>query len=300
MVFLNRFLVAGVDPGTTVAFAALDLNGRVVKVASEKNAGKEWVVEGIHSAGTPVAIACDVVPAPEFVVKIAAAFNCKLFTPNKNLTEEEKRRIAGNAVFSNTHELDALASAVNAFHFLENKFRKVERVLSEKNVPSARVDEAKNLVASGVKLDDVLKLFELEGKALEEKESVHATHSPPTMQNCGKQFSDFRFLVSVNSELRKQVERLENEKKLLEFKLARAERGVSASVLRDKRVLSLENEVARLKLLLQNFFRRRKKRGLHLKSLSEKQEIPSPNSSSNGLGLEKIVEEYRRSNSNRQ
>ncbi|MBI5158940.1 DUF460 domain-containing protein [Candidatus Micrarchaeota archaeon] len=297
---MNRFLIAGVDPGTTAAFAVLDLNKRVVKVASEKNAGKEWVVEGIQSAGTPIVIACDVVPAPEFVVKIAAAFNCKLFTPNKNLTEEEKRKLASNAVVSNVHELDALASAINAFHFLENKFRKVERVLGEKGVPRERVDEAKQLVASGVKLDEVLKLFELEGKAEEEKQIVHAIPSHPAMQNAAKQLVDFRFLVSANAELRKQVERLENEKKLLAFRLARSEKGVSQSVSRDKRVLSLENEVARLKLMLQNFFRKRKNKGVHLKSLSEKQGMPSSNPRSDNAGLEKIVEEYRRSNSNRQ
>ncbi len=291
---LKRFLIVGVDPGTTTAFAAIDLNGKPVRVESGREMSREGVVKGIEHAGVPIVVACDVNPAPDFAAKIAAAFNCKLFVPSKNLSEEEKRKLVQDTLASqdcglrtqNTHESDALASAINAFHFLENKFRKVERVLSELGLGD-KADEAKQLVASGVRLDDAVKLFELESEAKKAEcesppEKTETTlHQRPPLQ---RQFGELRYLVVANAELKKQVERLENENKLLEERLSRVQRSAFAEAMRDKKIRALESQVSRLRMLLQNFFeKRKKKRELGLKSLAGKAQPD----------LEKIVQEHR-------
>jgi predicted RNase H-like nuclease (RuvC/YqgF family) len=137
-------LIVGVDPGTTVAWAAFDLGGNLVALGSGRGMRLSDVVRSISAAGNPVLIACDRKPAPAFVRRIASAFSCRLFA--RSLDSRAKARLARRHAHANLHERDALAAAVKACNYYSGKFRKAERRLG------AAAEQAKARIISGKRI----------------------------------------------------------------------------------------------------------------------------------------------------
>ncbi|MFH1785543.1 MAG: DUF460 domain-containing protein [Candidatus Micrarchaeota archaeon] len=152
------YLIIGIDPGINVGYAALDLNGKLVGagVTKQKNANK--VVGLISQIGIPLLVACDVSKPPSFVKSVAAKFNVKVFSPSKNLTQESKRFMAKNRNFSTVanykirsmapdamdiHVRDAYAAAIKAYRKYSNRFRRIDKIYSDK------AEEYKRLVLEG-------------------------------------------------------------------------------------------------------------------------------------------------------
>jgi uncharacterized protein len=119
---LQTHIIAGIDPGSTVGIAILDLSGRKIATASTFG-GMSEAARIIEKHGTPSIIACDVSPAPEMALRLASFFSCRLFAPGRDIREEEKRQIAHGAATSNNHERDAYAAAVLAYRSHANKLR---------------------------------------------------------------------------------------------------------------------------------------------------------------------------------
>ena len=88
------YILVGVDPGTTVAIAAVDLKGRLVGTWSGRDVGKEKVMEQARRFGIPCLFASDVARAPQMVAKLAAYSNTRLFTPSRVRGQKEKRELA--------------------------------------------------------------------------------------------------------------------------------------------------------------------------------------------------------------
>jgi predicted RNase H-like nuclease (RuvC/YqgF family) len=157
----RRGLIAGLDAGTTTAVALLDLRGNLLDLKSKKNFSKKEVQEFIQQKGQPVLITTDVVKVPKGIVKIASAFNTKTDVIEKNLERKEKKEIVCgflkkyNKKPENKHEADALAAAIVCYNKHENKFRQIERQLSERGVLE-RADEVKEKVVRGVSVNRVL------------------------------------------------------------------------------------------------------------------------------------------------
>ena len=140
-----KYLIIGIDPGTTTAVAALDLCGGVVKVVSGKNWGLEKVVEVISEIGRPIAISTDKSKVPAFVEKICARFKAKLVAPKKDMSALEKKGSAGGF---RSHERDAVAAALYAYSVHKSMFKKVEQSIPPKKWNSVKrklvLDEAIN------------------------------------------------------------------------------------------------------------------------------------------------------------
>jgi len=271
-----RYLIAGIDPGTTVGIAVFDLSRNLLFLASEREMGKERIVERIKEFGKPAVVACDVTPAPDLIIKIAAAFNARIFTPEKNLTEEEKRELTRGYACANPHEADAVASVVRAFNAYDNKFRLIERVLRERGL-AEKADEVKYLVLNAISIQNALLMLEIEREG---KVKVPAMPSPaPSRLPEPKYLAEMKRIIAANMELRKAVERLEAEKRRLEEKMRLLERGVAERLARDKEIRRRDGEIARLRRMLA----KRQRPKVNLKKLPAKY---TPD-------IEQIVEEYR-------
>lgn len=133
------------DPGISSAFAAIDLNGKLVASKTLKEADADRMVEEIAKVGIPSMVASDVARAPSFVAKIAARFNVRTFTPHKAMQEKEKMEIAH--FMGNLHERDALAAAVKCYRFYANRLRQIEAMKTELDK-----DRLKHLVIQGFTL----------------------------------------------------------------------------------------------------------------------------------------------------
>ncbi len=115
--------ICGIDPGTTVGVAIIDLNGKLIESKSFKQANITEIVSYIISKGTPLAIGSDV-PKSEFARKVASALNCRIIKPERPISRKKK---AIFNEFKNEHERDAYFSARFAWSKMHNLIKKINK-----------------------------------------------------------------------------------------------------------------------------------------------------------------------------
>jgi len=185
-------LIVGIDPGTTVGLAALDLEGRFVGVLSERGLSPSNAIEWIRGQGSPVLIASDVLPVPHTVEKIANAFSVQCV--GEQLSVEDKRRLSAEFNPSNDHERDATAAAVAAFRRVRNKLAQVEK----KAPIYSNIDHIKALVVKGESMDSAI---------LKSSRARKSTQKPPRQSQ-----QPPRSQEEFESEIRKLRKRLAAQK----------------------------------------------------------------------------------------
>lgn len=231
---MSRHIIAGVDPGATIGIAILDLCGR--KLASESSAGGiSEAVKIIERHGTPSLICCDVAPAPEMAQRVASYFSCRLYAPQQNIREEDKRLVARGAGVSNNHERDAYAAAVYGFRAHANKLRQIDAL---SGLGQGEKEKIKHLLMRGYRITDAFAA--MGGPAQEEESAARGKTVPePAAPSPAELKARISELARENANLRLLAERLENEKSQLEERAHRLENGVRETVLRDSELRKL-------------------------------------------------------------
>ncbi len=292
---MSNYIIAGIDPGSTYGIAIVSLAGKKLAAHSAQG-GMAEAVRIIERHGTPSLIACDVATAPESALKIASYFSCRLFSPEREIREEEKRQIASGAGMKNNHERDAYAAAVLAYRSHANKMRQIDAI---QEVSGEDKERLKHLVLKGYHLKDAF----LELREPEEKKEAwnEAPKHPPRATSAEELKERVSSLARENANLRLHTERLEYEKGQLQERLRLLENGVRQSMIRNTELRSLR---FRLQKTLERF---KPKKKSQMPSPQQKKEEnqpmnPSPqpkNDDLNSLGgpkldLEKMVTDYRR------
>ncbi len=127
----SRNLIIGLDPGTTVGLAVSDIKGNILLIKSFKNISQSELINIILKLGNPLLAGCDKSKTPSYVAKIAALLGMKVVSPRRDLSVKEKKELVGSLKTTNTHEFDALASAILAYKEYEALFKKVDRFLKK-------------------------------------------------------------------------------------------------------------------------------------------------------------------------
>jgi predicted RNase H-like nuclease (RuvC/YqgF family) len=128
----SRLVILGVDPGTTIGIAVLDFTGKPLLVASGKVPDREQVVGEVLRFGKPVIIAVDTSKPPEFAKKLASKLGAILYTPEYDLTVEEKQKLSSeySTLYTidipDSHARDALAGAIKAYRSFKPLIEEVE------------------------------------------------------------------------------------------------------------------------------------------------------------------------------
>ena len=128
----SRLVILGVDPGTTIGIAVLDFTGKPLLVVSGKVPDREQVVGEVLRFGKPVIIAVDTSKPPEFAKKLASKLGAILYTPEYDLTVEEKQKLSSEYSILYTidipdsHARDALAGAIKAYRSFKPLIEEVE------------------------------------------------------------------------------------------------------------------------------------------------------------------------------
>ncbi|MFQ5892336.1 MAG: DUF460 domain-containing protein, partial [Candidatus Methanofastidiosia archaeon] len=117
-----EYLIVGIDPGTTLGMAILDLNGNLKSLFSSKNLKRRDVIDKISKFGYPSVISTDVNPPPKMVEKLSKSFDTILHVPDSNLLVSEKNELCREYKVKNSHERDALSAALKAYNNFLNKF----------------------------------------------------------------------------------------------------------------------------------------------------------------------------------
>ncbi|MHA1743341.1 MAG: DUF460 domain-containing protein [Candidatus Heimdallarchaeota archaeon] len=128
---MNRNVIVGVDPGTTVGVAVLDSRGNVLSLKSMREVKKNELIKHILSFGKPIIIASDVNPPPRLIERLATDLGSKVFYPEVSLTNVEKEKIIKDfgEEIKNPHQKDSLAAGLKAFKKYHGLFLKIEEIL---------------------------------------------------------------------------------------------------------------------------------------------------------------------------
>ena len=249
-------LIVGVDPGSTLGLALLDLHGRPVLLASYKEFDRTGIIGVVEKHGIPVLMATDVRNVPEAVRKLAAAFNVPVYSPSQDLSTLEKHEIAQSYVaeygvrIPDTHVRDALAAAVKAYRSLENKLSQAEAYLSRIGLELSR-EAIKAAIVRGKSIAEALE------EQIETALSVRRERrreAPRTSEAKGREPSpreqrledEVRRLRLEKASLSRQLRELRWRVEELEYMSRLRSREVEAELLRDREVEQLRRRNRRL------------------------------------------------------
>ena len=118
-----RYLIVGIDPGTTTAVAAVDLDGNLLHLASSRQMNMGDVVESLYRVGKPLIVASDVQEMPYSVEKVRRAFSAVSYTPKQDVSVETKIELTAPFPYANDHERDALSAALDAYRQYRHRFQ---------------------------------------------------------------------------------------------------------------------------------------------------------------------------------
>ncbi len=129
---MKQLLIVGIDPGTTVGYAVIDTNGKLIAAKQAKELDLDKVVAELSALGTILVIGTDKAKTPSFVSSAATKLGSKVFAPNKDMLVSEKRELTRSGNYNGNHEMDALAAAISALKNNERLFSRIKMFLSDR------------------------------------------------------------------------------------------------------------------------------------------------------------------------
>ncbi len=194
-----KYLIVGIDPGTTTAIAALDLEGNLLHLSSSRQMSMSDVTEVLYKIGKPLIIASDVHEMPYSVEKVRRAFNGVAYTPRQDVSVETKLELAAPHPYRNDHERDALSAALDAYRSYKNKFQSILKRVP----PGYDLDDVRAAIVRGLSVE----------QALGEMKGREAPAEPVTFQVALQSPGDekIRILDGTVKRLRSLVQELQEE-----------------------------------------------------------------------------------------
>ena len=198
-------LIVGIDPGTTSAYALLDLYGNLIKLKSSKLLNLSTIIEEITNEGKVIIVGCDVSHVPDFVSKLAAKLNAVVVKPDFDFKVGLKQRMTKEFKVKDDHQRDALAAALNAFSEFKETFEKIDQDLKEigKEHLSSKIKEI--CIKNKLNIIDAIKLIE-------------TPESKPNNKKKRNRFFNYNETTETIKLLKKQNNYLQKKLKYLEFK----------------------------------------------------------------------------------
>jgi predicted RNase H-like nuclease (RuvC/YqgF family) len=211
-------VIIGIDPGTTSAYAVLDTDANLI----DKNSGKEnnlsVIISSIMSKGLPIIIGTDKAKIPELIGQFAAKTGARVAYPKEDMRTEEKRRLISGYILKDSHEEDALASAIFAYNSFSSLIKKIKKFAEENKKEGILNDLFVYVIKEEIPIRDAVSLIEKEDEETEIVKKV--------LEERNFQKKDFLCLYSKlnqiekeNSILRKLKNELAESNKFLEIEL---------------------------------------------------------------------------------
>jgi predicted RNase H-like nuclease (RuvC/YqgF family) len=250
-----RYLIVGLDPGTTTGIAALDLDGNLLHLASSRQMNMSDVIESLYKVGKPLVIASDVEEMPFTVEKIRRAFSAIAFTPKQDTSVEIKMELTAPFAYGNDHERDALSAALDAYRHYRHRFQS----LMKRIPPGHDLDEVRARVIRGQSLEQVI--GEMNSVA-----PAKVTEAPPVAVG-EKHDERVRVLDGMVKRLRTYVAELQEEVKGKDYEIHRlSTRLRKAHTTRDTE-LAKDIEVVKRDAVIQSLKKRLHKEERHNRNL---------------------------------
>lgn len=232
-------VIVGIDPGTTSAFAILDFNFNLVTVKSRRNYSFAGMISDIYKFGNPIIVGTDKKEAPSFIREFSQKTGARIFCPDYDTKKGEKDRIVKTKYFrdmtKNTHEVDALASAIYAYNEYLPLIKKI-KAFAEENKKDEIIDKIFiKVITEDRNISDAVS--DIEKKPVKTKAEEIILRHGPGRKELTKEEREIRLLKdlvlsqreelfslrSENLELRnKKIDISSTTKKIISFKERRA------------------------------------------------------------------------------
>jgi hypothetical protein len=253
-----RYLIVGIDPGTTTAIAAIDLDGNLLHITSSRQMNMSGVIESLYKVGKPLIIASDVQQMPFSVEKIRRAFSAIGYSPKQDMSVDTKVELASPFPYANDHERDALSAALEAYRHYRNKFQN----LAKRVPPGQDLDEVRARVIRGQALEQVLGDLKVKAAAPETAE--------PAVEIDVKRDERVRVLDGMVKRLRAFVAELQEEVKERDYEIHRLQSRLRrVRTTRDAKLVK-DGEVAKRDAIIQSLKNRLRKEERHGKNLAKR------------------------------
>jgi predicted RNase H-like nuclease (RuvC/YqgF family) len=256
-----RYLIVGIDPGTTTAIAAIDLEGNLVRTESSRQTSMADTIEALYHLGKPLVIASDVQQMPYTVEKIRRAFQAIGYTPNQDRTVEEKQELTAGYAYANVHERDALAAALDALRQYRNKLQNVMKRVP----PGYDLDEVRAGIIRGQSLEKIL--------GVKEPIKPEEPREMPIPTAEGKRDERVTNLEGQVKRLREYILELQAEQKEKEREILRLQKRIHRERSTQDQKLKRDTEIIRRDQLIQSLkrqVRREQRYGQTLRKRLEK------------------------------
>lgn len=253
-----RYLIVGIDPGTTTAIAALDLDGNLLHLSSSRQTSMSDVIEVLYTVGKPLVIASDVHDMPFSVEKIRRAFNGVAHSPKQDMSVETKLELASRYPYENDHERDALAAALDAYRSYKNKFQSLVRRVP----PGHDLDEVRAGIVRGQSLEQVLS--EMKEKVLPAEEAT------PGIEVDERRDERVRILDGTVKRLRLLVQEMQEEIRERDHEIVRLKGRMKKIRSRQDEKIRKDSEIAKRDVIIQNLKKNLRKEERRTKNLKKK------------------------------
>src|SRR3989338_2342851 len=216
----KNLFIAGIDPGTTTAYAIIDVQGKFINARSRKEFSLSQLLREIHSQGKVIAIGTDKANIPGLIQEFSSKIGARVFAPREDLKVLEKKDIAGVFLVNDSHEMDALASALFARQQLSPLLSKIERFCEEYQKQQIKHLIIEKVISEGISINEAARMIEApKEKVMEVKEEKPIqTLSQKTMRKREVSLKDLeeqlRILKRYNRLLKSQLEE-KNRPKLI-------------------------------------------------------------------------------------
>jgi hypothetical protein len=253
-----RHLIVGIDPGTTTAVAAVDLDGNLLHLASSRQMNMGDVVESLYRVGKPLIIASDVQEMPYSVEKIRRAFSAVAYTPKQDVSVETKIELTSDFSYGNDHERDALSAALDAYRQYRHRFQN----LLKRIPPGHDLDEVRARVIRGQSLDQVIG----DMNAITPVPAIDAPVVPVEVKHDEK----VRVLDGMVKRLRTYVGELQEEVKEKDYEIQRLQARVRKIHTSQDAKIAIDTEVIKKDVIIQSLKKRLRKEERHNRNLSKR------------------------------
>jgi predicted RNase H-like nuclease (RuvC/YqgF family) len=255
-----RYLIVGIDPGTTTAVAALDLDGNLLHLASSRQMNMAGVTESLYKVGKPLIIATDVQEMPYSVEKIRRAFSAIAFVPKQDVSVDTKVELTAPFDYANDHERDALSAALDAYRQYRHKFQNLQKRIP----PGHDLDEVRARVIRGQSLDTVLTDMKVPVRKPE------AAEAAPVLVESGRHDERVQVLDGMVKRLRMFVAELQEDIKAKEFEIQRLQARIRKGRTTRDAALAKDVEVVKRDAVIQSLKKRLNKEERYNRNLAKR------------------------------
>ena len=203
-------VILGIDPGTTLGYAMLHLDGSISEVGSSKQMDLNKLIRYVTDMARVLVVSTDKRNPPEFVSKFAVSIGARVIVPKEDISVTDKKEVAGKT--GNSHERDALASAFHAYKELRALIEKIDNFVRKQGKQGIAEDLRYLVIKYQMSIRYALDILEKEEETVTEQ-VVRNEHMDP-FRKIGELHKLVYDLQKENQFLRSRMAKLEENLKM--------------------------------------------------------------------------------------